>query len=267
MLAFAANSILCRLAMEQDRIDPISFTAVRLSSGAVALALLTAARRRSFGQRNGDWLAGFWLFGYAIAFSFAYVGMSAGTGALLLFGAVQITMILAGLRAGERPAPKEWLGLSLAVAGTVYLVLPGVTAPALVPALSMLGAGIAWGCYSLRGRGSADPITDTARNFVRSTPMIGVVALCCIGTLRATPFGVLAAALSGVVASALGYALWYAALPHLSAARAGVVQLSVPALAAIGGVALLGEALTLRIAIASVLVLGGVWLAIGGRRR
>lgn len=260
MVAFAANSLLCRAALAPGAIDPAGFTLVRLASGAAVLALL-ARRRASF----GDWVSALALFAYAAAFSFAYVRLPAATGALLLFGAVQATMLLAGLAGGERLAPRAIVGLAVAIAGLLALLLPGASMPAPGAALLMLGAGIAWGAYSLRGRGSADPLGETAGNFARATiPAIGLglAAGALAGPMAAPrPEGLALAVASGALASGLGYAVWYTALRRLSAARAATVQLSVPVIAALGGVVLLAEPITPRLAGAAVAVLGGIALS------
>jgi drug/metabolite transporter (DMT)-like permease len=261
MVAFASNSILCRMALRGSRIDPATFTSVRLVTGALTLWLLVRISRGRMGAA-GDWGSAAALLLYAAAFSFAYVGLTAGTGALLLFGAVQVIMIAAGLKAGERVRPATVLGWGLAVAGVAWLVAPGVTAPPAREAALMVAAGVAWGVYSLRGRRSTDALRDTAGNFVRAAP--GALLLSALlWTHRSwDPFGAVLAALSGAIASGLGYAAWYTALPRLTAIAAGNAQLSVPIIAAFGGVVLFGEAITLRLAVASVVVLGGIALAL-----
>lgn len=265
LLAFAGNSILCRMALGGHAISPEGFTAVRLGAGAAALWLLVALRTRAVPRHAGHWASAAALFVYAAAFSFAYVTLSAGTGALILFGAVQLTMILAGLRAGERPSPLEWSGLALAVSGLAVLVLPGLTAPAPVGAALMAAAGMAWGVYSLRGRGSTDALRNTAGNFLLTLPMAALLLLIAGGAGAWTARGALLAAASGALASGAGYAIWYTALPSLTATRAALVQLLVPVIAAAGGVALLGEAVPLRLPISAALVLGGVALAVTSR--
>lgn len=265
LLAFAGNSILCRMALGGALIDPAGFTAVRLGSGALALWLLVALRNRSLPRLAGHWASAAALFVYAAAFSLAYVSLSAGTGALILFGAVQLTMILAGLRAGERPRPAEWLGLSLALLGIIVLMRPGLTAPEPTGSALMAAAGIAWGVYSLRGRSSSEPLRTTAGNFLLTVPAAAVLMLLAGGAGSWTRQGALLAAASGALASGAGYAIWYAALPGLTATRAALVQLLVPVLAVGGGVALLSEAIPLRLPIAAALVLGGVALAVTSR--
>jgi len=229
-------------------------------SGALALWLITAWRRGGGRRPGGNWLSAAALLGYAVAFSFAYLALSAGTGALLLFGAVQLTMILSGLRSRELPRARQWVGIGLAFAGLVYLLLPGVTAPPFGAACLMLMAGVAWGIYSLRGRGSTDPLADTAGNFIRAAPGAAAVSALTLASAHLDPAGVACALASGVVASGLGYAIWYKALPRLRTASAATAQLSVPVLAAIGGILFLGEPLTARLSIAAAVVLSGIAL-------
>lgn len=267
LLAFAGNSILCRMALGSHAISPAGFTAVRLGAGAAALWLLVALRTGAVPKHAGQWASAAALFAYAAAFSFAYVSLGAGTGALILFGAVQLTMIVAGLRAGERPVAAEWVGLGLAGSGLVVLVFPGLTAPAPAGAALMAAAGVAWGLYSLRGRGSTEPLRNTAGNFLLTVPMALLMLAAAGGAAGWTTRGVLLAATSGALASGVGYAVWYTALPSLTATRAALVQLLVPVIAAAGGVALLGEAVPLRLPVAAALVLGGVALAVTSRSR
>lgn len=266
LVAFAANSILCRLALKQTGIDAASFTAVRLASGALALWLIVSLRGGAKAP-GGSWPSAFALFAYAAAFSFAYVTLPAGAGALLLFGAVQATMIFAGLRAGERLSLRQSGGLVLAMGGLVYLMLPGLSAPSLSGSALMLAAGIAWGVYSLRGRGIPNPLGATAGNFLRAAPLGLGLGFAALPWLRLDAPGVGYAVLSGALASGAGYAIWYAALRGLTATSAATVQLSVPVIAAVGGVALLGEPITLRLAFASCAILGGIALVILNRRR
>lgn len=267
MLAFAANSLLCRLALQQARIDPASFASIRLASGALVLALVVRLRQRPASGGARDWAAAAMLFAYVACFSFAYLSLPAGTGALVLFGAVQLTMLGAGLRAGEAFAPLAWLGMALAAAGLVYLVAPSVTAPPPAGTALMAGAGIAWGGYSLRGRGVADPLAATAGNFARAVPLALAVSLLSAGRAHADAAGVALAVASGALTSGLGYVAWFAALRDLSAMRAAAVQLSVPVLAALGGVALMGEAFTPRLAVATAAILGGIALVLAARSR
>lgn len=258
MIAFAANSLLCRGALGARAIDAPSFTLVRLATGAIVLFLLVRLRSSpAKAPRNVP--SAFALFAYAMAFSIAYLKLPAGTGALVLFGCVQTTMIAEGIRAGERPRPAVWIAIAVALAGLVYLVLPGLGAPDPMAAILMAVAGVAWGFYSLRGRGSSDPLGATAINFAWSVPF--AAACFAIGLAfapHASARGMVFAAASGAVASGVGYSIWYTALRGLSATRAAVVQLSVPVIAAAGGVLLLGEALTSRLVVSAVAILGGV---------
>ena len=268
MLAFASNSILNRLALGQESIDAVSYTTVRLISGTFTLWLITYLQRNRTGSNvRGNWISAAMLFLYAIAFSFAYLSLSAGTGALILFGSVQMTMLLVALRSGERPQALEWLGIVLALGGLVYLVLPGLQAPSPLGSVLMMIAGIAWGMYSLRGRGSSSPLADTTGNFIRTVPLILVVLLLSLNGVQLSQTGILLAVLSGAVASGLGYVIWYAALAGLSATRAAIVQLSVPVLAAWAGVVFLAEDLSLRLIVAGALILGGIALAITRRSK
>ncbi len=270
MLAFAANSLLCRLALKPGLLDPASCISLRLASGALMLWLLLRVRAPGGGmawRRSGDWISALALFAYAAAFTFAYVSLPVGTGALLLFGAVQATMLVAGYRHGERQGAAQALGLAAALAGLVYLVLPGLAAPDPVGAALMAAAGIAWGVYSLRGRGAGDPLASTAGNFLLTVPLALLFSLLFLPRLHVTPLGAIYALTSGAVTSGLGYVIWYAALKGLTATRAAIVQLSVPVIAAFGGVLVLYEAVTPRLLISSCAVLGGVALAILGRQR
>jgi drug/metabolite transporter (DMT)-like permease len=263
LIAFAANSVLCRLALAEPIIDPASYTAVRLITGAVTLWIVAAFRRGgSLRKSGGNWISATMLFLYAATFSFAYISLSAGTGALILFAAVQITMISVGLVTGERPEILEWLGLFIAISGLIYLVSPGITAPSILGSILMASAGIAWGIYSLRGRGASDPVGVTTDNFLRTVPLAVALIFLWLSELTITPMGFLWAAVSGSITSGLGYVLWYAALPRLTATRAATVQLAPAPLAALGGVVALSEAITLRLVIATVVILGGVGLAI-----
>ena len=266
LTAFAANSILCRLALGSGALDAASFTTVRIVSGALALVLVGGVRRGSVASRGGSWIEAFLLFLYAVAFSFAYRSLSAGTGALVLFSSVQITMIAAGLRSGERPASREWAAWLLAVGGLLGLVWPGLTAPPASGAALMGLAGTAWGGYSLRGRASADPVAATRGNFVRAVvPAIGV-SLICAPNLHGSSTGITLAIFSGAGASGLGYVIWFAALRGLTATRAAIVQLSVPVLVAAAGVLFLSETPSLRLLLSATAILGGVAMAVLGRR-
>lgn len=265
MLAFAANSLLCRLALQQGGIDPASFASIRLVSGAMVLFAIVRFQSGPPAPRHVDGLAALMLFAYVAFFSFAYVTLPAGTGALILFGAVQLTMLGAGLRSGERFGLLAWFGLGLAVAGLVYLVSPGVAAPPLQGAVLMAAAGVAWGVYSLRGRKVADPLAATASNFMRAVPLALALNLLWAAKVHASPIGVALAVASGALTSGIGYVIWYAALPRLTSMRAATVQLSVPLIAAFGGVALLAEALTPRLLVASVAILGGIAVVLMGK--
>jgi drug/metabolite transporter (DMT)-like permease len=264
--AFAGNSLLARLALTRTGIDPATFTSLRLASGAVVLGLLVASRRASV-PTSGSWPSAAALFVYAAAFSFAYVRLTAGTGALLLFGAVQATMITAGIVRGDRLRALQWCGLLVAYAGLFALVLPGVQAPPLVAAVLMLASGAAWGVYSLRGRGVSDPTAATTGNFIRSVPFTLLLSVAAARTYSLDASGAAYALASGAITSGLGYVVWYAALRHLDASTAATVQLSVPVLASLGGVLLLGEALTSRLVLAGAAILGGVALVVLAPRR
>jgi drug/metabolite transporter (DMT)-like permease len=265
MLAFAGNSLLCRLALKESSIDPATFTSIRLVSGALTLWLIVAMRSGR-GALEGSWASGLALFAYAAAFSYAYVTLTAATGALLLFGAVQATMIATGLARGERMRAAQIAGLAVAIGGLVALLLPGLTAPPVVGSALMIGAGIAWGVYSLRGRGTGDPTAITAGNFLRSIAFTAVLSVATLSAARFDTWGAVYAVASGALASGVGYAIWYSALPSLRATTAATVQLVVPVIAALGGILLLGEPLTLRFVLASVAVLGGIALVILARR-
>ncbi|WP_228259691.1 DMT family transporter [Siculibacillus lacustris] len=266
LVAFAGNSLLARTALRDTPIDAMTFTSIRLVSGALILAAIAARMRRS-PLAEGNWPSALALFAYAVFFSFAYTAMAAGTGALILFAAVQATMIGWGLSQGERFRPIQSAGLVLAAGGLITLMAPGITAPALIPSLAMSAAGIAWGVYSLRGRRAGHPIVATAGNFLRTVPLSLVGSAVLIAHARPDPAGVGWAIASGAVASGLGYAIWYAALPGLTATFAATVQLGVPVIAALGAVLLLGESLSLRLAVAASAVLGGIAIVILSRRR
>ncbi len=267
MAAFAGNSILCRLALKQTDIDPASFTSIRLASGAIVLAGLAWLRAGS-PAGSGTWLSAFALFAYAAGFSFAYTGLPTGTGALLLFGAVQTSMLGYGLVRGERLGISQSVGLLCALAGLVLLVLPGVAAPSVTSSALMIGAGIAWGIYSIRGRSAGDPAQATTGNFIRSVPFTLALSACLCRSASVDAAGAAFATLSGSLTSALGYILWYTTVKQLKVVHASIVQLSVPVLAALGGVALLGEQPTIRLFASAALVLGGIALVVTmGKRR
>ena len=268
LLAFAANSVLSRVALEGNTIDAPSFTSIRLASGALALLIIARiSGNRGGPSLSGDRVSSVMLFLYAASFSFAYVSLSTATGALILFGSVQATMLAAALGSGERPHPVEWAGLIISLGGLVYLVLPGLDAPEPIAAALMTIAGISWGIYSLMGRHTADPLASTTRNFVRALPLTGGLTLLTLSEAQISGTGVLLALASGALASGVGYVVWYRALGGLSATRASLVQLAVPVLAACGGVVFLGEAISLRLTVSTLVVLGGVALAILARGR
>lgn len=261
ILAFAGNSLLCRLALKNTAIDAASFTSIRMLSAALVLgALLLATRKASL--RGGDWPSALALFAYAALFSLAYVKLAAGTGALLLFGCVQMTMIGTGLVRGERFNLLQTAGLLAAVMGLLGLVLPGLEAPPVVSAALMMFAGIAWGIYSLRGRGAVDPLAVTAGNFLRTLPMAAAFSLMTAGSARLDGAGVIFAIASGALTSGLGYAVWYSVLPRLKSMQAATVQLAVPVIAGLAATVVLGERLTLRLLLASVAILCGIALVI-----
>lgn len=261
MIAFAGNSLLCRLALKHTSMDAASFTTIRLISGALMLWLVVTTRRGTYAGK-GNWLSAFALFAYAAGFSFAYMSLPAATGALLLFGAVQATMIGHGVWAGERLRSLQLVGLLLAFGGLVSLLLPGLSAPPLFGSILMLSAGLAWGVYSLRGKGAGDATQVTAGNFMRATPIAVALSVLMLNGTSLDIAGCWYALASGALASAIGYAIWYTALPALKATQAATVQLSVPVLAALGGIVFLGEPITLRLALASVAILGGIALVI-----
>jgi drug/metabolite transporter (DMT)-like permease len=261
MIAFAGNSLLCRLALKHTSIDAASFTTIRLISGAVMLWLVVRIRGGTHAG-GGNWLSASALFVYASGFSFAYMSLSAATGALLLFGAVQVTMIGYGVWSGERLLRLQLVGFMLAFGGLVGLLLPGLSAPPLYGSILMLCAGAAWGIYSLRGRGAGDPIKVTAGNFLRAVPIAVTMSILMFhGTFLNNP-GFWYAVSSGALSSGIGYAIWYTALPGLKATNAAIVQLSVPVIAALGGIIFLGEPISLRLVLASVAILGGIALVI-----
>ncbi|MBI2748037.1 MAG: DMT family transporter [Burkholderiales bacterium] len=267
MLAFAGNSLLCRMALKLTAVDPASFTSVRLVSGAVALWLLVRLRggARTGNTTYGNWGSALALFAYAALFSYAYVGMTAATGALLLFGAVQASMIGWGLAHGERLRPLQTLGFVAALAGLAALMLPGFATPQSGVAVAMLSAGVAWGVYSLRGKATtpgqaADPLATTCGNFVRTVPMALALSAVALPSVQLDAAGLALAVASGAVTSGLGYAVWYRALPALQATQAATVQLSVPVIAAVGGVLILGEGFTWQLLVSSVAILGGIAL-------
>lgn len=266
--AFASNSLLCRLALRPGWIDGASFALIRIASGAATLLLLSTVR---IGMRKtlqcGSWMSAVALTTYAVPFAFAYIDLEAGTGALVLFGSVQITMITAGIAGGERPPLRFWLGFAAAIAGLVVLLLPGATAPSLEGLLWMTMAGVSWGVYSLRGRSTEDACATTAANFVFATPICLLLSACCAAStpIVVEPRGAMAAALSGAVPSGLGYVVWYAAVRHIPRTTAALAQLTVPILAACGGILCFEEPLSLRLCVAAALTLGGTALVLQRR--
>lgn len=267
LIAFAANSVLARMALGDATMQAGGYTVVRLLAGAVVLVIiLSISRQSSDSGSKGSWAAGMMLFVYALTFSFAYIDLETATGALILFGAVQITMVVVSLLSGHRPSWSEWAGLVLAFSGFVYLMLPGATIPSVSGFVLMTISGIAWGLYTLKGRGSKNPLADTTYNFLRTVPLVLVVLALTWAESTYTMRGVLLAALSGGIASGLGYTIWYAALGGLSATQAAVLQLLVPVIAAVGGIIFVSESITMRLTIAAILILTGILLVILSRK-
>jgi drug/metabolite transporter (DMT)-like permease len=267
LVAFAANSVLCRMALGPGSVDAGTFSVVRVWSGALMLLAVSSHTRGSLRSIGGSWTAAALLVVYGFPFAFAYNQLSAGTGALILFGGVQMTMPFRALMTGERPHALQWVGLFVALGGLAYLVSPGLTAPSPAGAALMTIAGLAWGAYSLAGLGGVNPLAQTTGNFLRAVPLVSLAGLMFLPRLHIEPRGILLSVVSGAVTSGLGYVAWYAAVRRLTAMRASVVQLAVPVIAAVGGVLLLGETITLRLVLSSVLVLGGIALAIVARQR
>ncbi|MEE8388706.1 MAG: DMT family transporter [Acidiferrobacterales bacterium] len=266
LIAFAANSVLCRLALGRETIDASSFTIIRLLSGAVVLlAIINISGSKTGSSAKGSWPASLMLFLYAITFSFAYITLDTGTGALILFGSVQITMILLSVISGNRLHITEWVGITIAFTGFVYLILPGVTTPSAIGFLLMTTAGIAWGIYTLKGRDSKSPLMDTAYNFLRTVPFVIILVIVTIKNANYSIEGILLAALSGGIASGIGYTIWYLALGGLSVTQAAVLQLLVPVIAALGGVVFVSEAVTVRLTVSSTMILGGILMVVLGR--
>ncbi len=261
LICFAANSLLCRAALRPGLSDAATFTSIRLISGAAALALIVALRRRPR-SRSGSIGSGLWLFLYAATFSLAYLRIGAGVGALLLFGAVQVTMLGWSVAGGARPGVEQWLGIAVALGGLAYLTLPGASAPDPIGATLMLTAGVAWGAYSLRGRRARDPLASNADNFLWALPFTIVLSLALMRGFVLTREGVLLAATSGALTSAGGYTLWYEVVPTLGATRAAAVQLAVPVLAGVGATVLLGEHLTTQVALSGAAILAGIALTL-----
>ena len=271
LIAFAGNSVLCRLALSDNIIDAASFTSIRLFSGALFLVfLITITTRKNTKEtsnnKKGNWLSAFFLFIYAAAFSYAYISLDTGTGALILFGAVQVTMIVADIIKGKKLVLIEWLGLFIAFIGLFYLLLPSATAPSLTGFLLMAMSGIAWGFYTLAGKGSKTPLLDTSGNFLRTLPFIGLLTVLTFTNTELSNQGIILAIASGTITSGLGYAIWYAALAGLTVTNAAIIQLSVPIIAAIGGIIFANESISFVLIISSFLVLGGVLTVIMGKR-
>lgn len=266
LIAFAANSVLCRLALENEAIDASSFTVIRLLSGTIVLIIIISTTRNTTGTSSkGSWAAGFMLFLYATTFSYAYISLDTGTGALILFGSVQITMILLSLISGTRLHITEWAGVVIAFTGFIYLILPEITTPSIVGFMLMTVAGIAWGIYTLKGRSSKSPLMDTAYNFLRTTPFVVLLAISTINNVNYSSEGIVLALLSGGITSGIGYTIWYIALGGLSSTQAAVLQLSVPVIAALGGVIFVFEAITFRLTISAAMVLGGILIVVLGK--
>ena len=267
LVAFASNSLLCRMALGGATIDAASFSTIRLIAGACCLGLIAMVTRRATPCVQGSWLSATILFLYAIPFSYAYGLLTVGTGALILFGSVQVTMVVVALAQGERLHVRQWLGLVLAIAGLVYLLLPGLAAPSPFGATLMAMAGIGWAIYSLRGRGAVDPLAQNAGNFVRSLPMTLAVSVAATSFRHVEASGAMLAAVSGAVTSGLGYVVWYAALRGLTATSAALVQLLVPVITVAGGLVFLGEPLTMRLVLSAAIVISGIALALTGAER
>ena len=268
LIAFAGNSVLCRLALSDNAIDPAAFTIIRLVSGVFTLLpLLLLSQRKMVYEKSGSWLSAFMLFAYALLFSYAYVSIDTATGALILFGAVQITLVFVSFLKGNRLSLAELSGVALALSGFVYLVLPELQKPSLGGFIMMSIAGIAWAMYTVGGQGSSNALRDTTFNFLRTIPLVIVLLVVTLSSFSLTPYGVGLAIASGAITSGLGYAIWYAALPNLTTTQAAVIQLFVPVIAAFGGSVFANEAITLRLTIAAGLVLGGIMLVIMAKQK
>jgi drug/metabolite transporter (DMT)-like permease len=270
LIAFAANSVLCRLALGESAIDASTFTIVRLLAGAIVLTvIMSISKIKSNSNTNsstkGSWPASIALFIYALTFSFAYVTLDTATGALILFGSVQIAMILMSIFSGNRLHISEWFGMAIAFTGFVYLILPGVTTPSVIGFLLMTVSGIAWGIYTLKGRGSKNPIMDTAFNFLRTMPFVIILAIVTFKYAHYSSEGILLAVLSGSIASGIGYMIWYSALSGLSVTQAAVLQLLVPVIAAVGGIIFVSESISFRLTVSSAMILGGILMVVLGR--
>ena len=270
LIAFAANSVLCRLALGEKTIDAASFTNIRLFTGAIVLFLISSLFNPNLPNKNlsnGSWLSGFMLFIYAVTFSFAYITLDTGTGALILFGSVQITIVLISIISGHRLNIYEWLGAVIAFLGFVYLILPGVSSPPFMGFSLMTVAGISWGIYTLKGKESINPLRDTTFNFIKTIPFCVILLIFTLQNATFTIKGILLAIISGGITSGLGYSIWYMAVKELTKIQTGVVQLLVPIIAAIGGVIFVGEKFTLRLGLASIFVLGGILIVVLGRKK
>jgi drug/metabolite transporter (DMT)-like permease len=274
LIAFAANSVLCRLALGNGAIDASSFTAIRLLSGAIALFIILSMKRSNKesskannkeASSKGSWAAGFILFLYAITFSYAYLSVDTGTGALILFGSVQITMIMLSLISGTRLHVIEWSGVIIAFTGFIYLVLPNITTPSINGFILMTVSGISWGMYTLKGRNSENPLMDTTYNFLRTIPFVALLAVFTQQNINYSSEGIVLAVVSGAITSGLGYTIWYIALAGLSSTQAAVIQLSVPVIAALGGVLFVSEVITIRLIISSTVVLSGILMVVLGK--
>jgi drug/metabolite transporter (DMT)-like permease len=267
LVAFAGNSLLCRMALGPAAIDAASFSTIRIIAGALCLWLITLATRRGSVWTQGSWVSAAILFVYAIPFSYAYGLLTAGTGALILFGTVQVTMIGGALVEGERPRARQWVGLLVAIVGLIYLLLPGIAAPSPSGAALMAVAGVGWALYSIQGRGAADPVAQNGGNFLRTLPMLIVVSALAMKLQHIEARGAVLAAVSGAVTTGLGYAVWYSALRGLTATRAALVQLLVPVITVTGGVLLLREPISSRVVLSAVIVIGGIALALSASER
>jgi len=265
LIAFAANSILCRLALSGGAIDSANFASIRLLSGAIVLwMIMTVSKPKITVPKKGNWTASFLLFIYAVSFSYAYVTLETGTGALILFGAVQITMILMSLLSGTRLHISEWIGVVIAFGGFVYLILPGVSTPSVIGFFLMTIAGISWGLYTLKGQASTQPLIDTTYNFLRTIPLVIVLVMITLNGSIYSVEGILLAVLSGSLASGVGYTVWYVAISRLSSIQAAVFQLLVPVIAAIGGVMFISEVITMRLGVSAMIILSGILIVIWG---
>lgn len=266
LIAFAANSVLCRLALGNESIDASSFTVIRLLSGSFALFIIFCMNgNRTKASSNGSWSASFLLFTYAITFSIAYLSVDTGTGALILFGSVQITMILLSIASGTRLHASEWFGLIMAFTGFIYLIYPSISSPSINGLILMTISGISWGLYTLMGKRSKNPLMDTTYNFVRTIPFVVVLAILTIQHISYSSEGVILAILSGAITSGIGYTIWYIALRELSSTQAAVVQLSVPVIASVGGVLIVSEPITQRLIVSAIIVLSGILMVILGK--